>query len=99
VPWQLEILPRAEDEVAQTQAWYEERRTGLGGRFLAEVEATIDAIAQSPERFPRWLDDLRYRRALLSRFPFVVMFVVDPATSTVTIVAVAHTSREPGYWK
>jgi plasmid stabilization system protein ParE len=99
VPWELEILPRAEDEVAQAEDWYEARRSGLGSRFLAEVEAALERIADGPERFPRWLDDARYRRAVLSRFPYVVMFVADPAASRVTVVAVAHTSREPGYWK
>jgi hypothetical protein len=45
------------------------------------------------------MDDARYQRAVLPRFPYVVMFVVERRTRTVMVVAVAHTSREPGYWK
>jgi plasmid stabilization system protein ParE len=81
------------------QAWYEARRQGLGARFLDEVEAMLTRIAAGPQRFQRWMDDARYQRAVLSRFPYVVMFIADRPSRTVTVVAVAHTSREPGYWK
>lgn len=97
--WSIEVLPRVENELAQAEDWYEAQRIGLGGRFLDEVNAVFERIAAGPARFPRWLDDARYRRAVLSRFPYVVMFTDESSTRTVTIVAVAHTSRNPGYWK
>jgi plasmid stabilization system protein ParE len=84
--------------MAQAQDGYEVRREGLGQRFLDEVDAMFARIADGPQRFPRWMDDARYQRAVLSRFPYVVMFVTDRHIRTVTIVAVAHTSRKPGYW-
>jgi plasmid stabilization system protein ParE len=99
VAWSIELLPRAEDEMAHAQDWYEARREGLGQRFLDEVEAMFERIADGPARFPRWQDDARYQRAVLSRFPYVVMFIAEPSTRIVTVVAVAHTSRKPGYWK
>jgi toxin ParE1/3/4 len=99
VAWSIELLPRAENEMAQAQDWYEARREGLGRRFLDEVDAMFTRIADGPQRFPRWVDNARYQRAVLSRFPYVVMFIADRRTRTVTVVAVAHTSRKPGYWK
>jgi hypothetical protein len=59
----------------------------------------FERIADGPVRFPRWQDNARYQRAVLSRFPYVVMFIAEPSTRIVTVVAVAHTSRKPGYWK
>ena len=97
--WTIELLPRAQRELEYAQAWYEARRAGLGKRFLDEMDAMIARIAAGPQRFPRWLDDALYQRAVLSRFPYVVMFIADQRTRTVTVVAVAHTSRKPGYWK
>jgi plasmid stabilization system protein ParE len=97
--WSLEILPRAEKEIAQAEDWYEARREGLGQRFLDEIEAMFDRIADGPTRFPRWLDDARYRQGRAVSLPYVVMFIEEPATHTVTVAAVAHTSRQPGYWK
>lgn len=97
--WLIELLPRAEKEMAHAEDWYEARREGLGKRFLDEVEAMFERIAAGPARFPRWLDDARYQRAVLSRFPCVVMFIAEPSTLTVTVVAVVHTSRKLGYRK
>ena len=79
--WSLELLPRAEKEMAQAADWYEARRDGLGKRFLDEVEAMFERIAAGPARFPRWVDDARYQRAVLSCFPYVVMFLSDPLSS------------------
>lgn len=80
--WSVDLLPRAEKEIAHSQDWYEARRPGLGQRFLDEVEAMIARIAAGPQRFPRWLEDARYQRAVLSRFPFVIMFIADQRTRT-----------------
>ncbi|HSR97526.1 MAG TPA: type II toxin-antitoxin system RelE/ParE family toxin [Kofleriaceae bacterium] len=95
----IELLPRAEKELEHAQGWYETRREGLGGRFLDEVEAMLARISTGPQRFPRWMDDARYQRAVLSRFPYMVMFIANTPRRTVTVVAIAHTSRKPGYWK
>lgn len=97
--WSVEILPRAEHEIQHAQNWYEARREGLGQRFLDELDAVVARIADGPQRFPRWLDDTRYQRAGLSRFPYVVMFIANRETHTIIVVAAVHTSRSPGYWK
>jgi hypothetical protein len=55
-------------------------------------------IAAGAEGVQRWPDDLNYRRAVVDVFPFVVFYRIDESRRSITIVAVAHTSREPGYW-
>ena len=37
------------DEAAD---WYEQRRSGLGGEFIDEVQTTLDRIAEMPEAYP-----------------------------------------------
>lgn len=37
------------------------------------------------------------RRFILQRFPFSIVYLDDP--DLVTIIAVAHSKRKPGYWK
>jgi hypothetical protein len=56
VTWSIELLPRAEKEMAHAEDWYEARREGLGRRFLDEVEAMFERIAAAPAQFPRWQD-------------------------------------------
>jgi hypothetical protein len=37
-----------------------------------------------------------FRRAMMDGFPYGVVYRVEDGTAF--IVAIAHTSREPGYW-
>jgi plasmid stabilization system protein ParE len=90
------VLPEVEEELRDTMRWYEGRRSGLGLEFLGSVERAFTQIMDSPSRYPCWTDDDRYRRVVLPRFPFVVFY--ELRMDSIEIVAVAHTSRLPGYW-
>ena len=35
----------------------------------------------------------------IPRFPFVLYYGYEPAENLVTIYALMHTSRQPGYWR
>lgn len=90
----LVIGPIAEREIQTAARWYEAREFGLGQAFIAEVLEVFDAIELAPETFPF----LRapYRRKLLERFPYAVIYKVTPGR--VYVRAVAHGKRRPGYW-
>lgn len=68
---------RLRDDVVQdlTEAadWYDERRAGLGLRFLEAVEVTISRIEENPQLYRPLYRGLR--RAILPRpFPYQVFF-------------------------
>jgi hypothetical protein len=44
--------PAAAGDVERAYAWYEQQREGLGEEFLAEVWTTVQAVLDSPERYP-----------------------------------------------
>ncbi|MGE0606408.1 MAG: type II toxin-antitoxin system RelE/ParE family toxin [Pirellulales bacterium] len=92
---ELIVSPEAEDDLNEAYAWYEARRTGLGGDFLSRVDACIQIICRSPEIHP--CVQAEYRRALVRRFPFAVFF--EAVSNTVTVYAVFHTSRDPEKWR
>ncbi|MEM7357034.1 MAG: type II toxin-antitoxin system RelE/ParE family toxin [Acidobacteriota bacterium] len=89
----------AVEEIEQAAEWYEERRPGLARRFLGEIERAQLKVAERPASYPR-IDapspDLVIRRALLSRFPYALVFL--DRDEEVRILAVAHTKQRPGYW-
>ena len=89
------IRPEAEADLAEAFAWYEERRPGLGDRFLLSVEAVLAAIERYPESFP--VVYAQVRRALLRRFPYGVFYTVKE--SAVVVLAVFHCAREPRRWQ
>jgi hypothetical protein len=76
--------------------WYESKRPGLGAEFLGAVHGVLVRVGTAPDQFPVWPDNPRFRRALAARFPYAVFFHI--AGDEPIVVAVAHTSRRPGYW-
>jgi plasmid stabilization system protein ParE len=86
----------AEDELYAAVDWYEAKRPGLGFEMLDAVQEAFVAVRERPASFPRWLDDLAYRKAHVERFPYIVFF--ELRESEIRVVAIAHRLRKPGYW-
>ncbi|MGB6250194.1 MAG: type II toxin-antitoxin system RelE/ParE family toxin [Terriglobales bacterium] len=75
-------------------AWYRQRNPKVASDFIDELHRAADTIRQVPERWPVGKNNTR--RFLLWRFPFAIIY--SERESVVTIWAVAHGSRRPGYW-
>jgi plasmid stabilization system protein ParE len=89
------VGPIAEREVEHAARWYEARVEGLGQAFVEEVLRAFVAIEAGPETFPFLREP--YRRKLLDRFPYAVIYKVT--ANRVYVRAVAHGRRRPGYWE
>lgn len=87
--------PEAQAEYDAAVAWYQSRSPRAASRFEAEVEHVLGLIEFSPELFPSYDDDHRF--AVLRRFPYSVVYQIQPGQ--VHVVAVAHSSRSAGYWQ
>jgi len=91
----LSLLPLAAEEYHGAVEWYQQRSPRAASRFATAVERILSQIVAQPDRFG-WYDD-EFREAILRDYPFSVIYRVG-ATGAVLVVAVAHSSREPGYW-
>ncbi|MFI5182099.1 MAG: type II toxin-antitoxin system RelE/ParE family toxin [Thermoanaerobaculia bacterium] len=92
--------PAAADEAEAAVGWYEERREGLGDEFRAALDETVELIAKGVLRGPKVRRRgviAPVRRVVLSRFPYDVIYL--EGIEGATIIAVAHHSRRPGFWK
>ncbi len=95
----LVLHPDAVAEATAAGDWYESQRPGLGADFAGELERAFELILESPRTWPKWPGTpaaLTVRRFLLPRFPFALAYVTR--ADEVVVLAVAHTSRRPGYW-
>jgi plasmid stabilization system protein ParE len=72
----------------------EERSLFAASVFLRELSTAVRRLLEAPQRYPS--AEAGTRRIVLERFPFTIYYRVH--TGTVTIVAVAHQKRCPGYW-
>jgi plasmid stabilization system protein ParE len=86
----------ADKELREVSAWYRKHDAHVASRFKEAVEASIERIQQDPESHPVELKQFRWVK--IRRFPYKLVFQrADP--DEIMIVAVAHTSRRPRYWR
>ena len=88
------VRAAAKREMAAAARWYERERAGLGDRFLDAIGVVLDAIAVRPSAFAVVHRDLR--RALVPRFPYVVLYRL--ASDRVIVVACMHAKQSPRRW-
>jgi len=84
-------------ELSAAVQWYEKRRAGLGAEFFDAVTTTIALIQSHPEVGAVRPGRLASRQFKVHRFPYRVVYRLRDDDSYV--VAVAHSSRRPDYWK
>ena len=85
----------AKKELFDSSDYYSQQRPGLGERFLTEVESCVQEIATSPGRHPKYFKDVC--RCVMTQFPYGIYYRVEG--EKIRILAVAHSSRHPNYWK
>jgi hypothetical protein len=93
------VLSAAWDEISTAAAWFDEQRQGLGSEFWRLVDATLVEVQSSPRRFSKSefaAEDFESRFALVTKFHYVIHFVIE--SDEVIVAAVAHGARRPGYW-
>ncbi len=85
----------AEKELWYSVDYYEDKVAGLGLDFEYEIQKALLSI----QRHPGTYTESKYgaRRLLLHRFPYFIYY--NEYAEYIWIIAFAHTSREPYYWK
>lgn len=94
----LEILLAAGDEIENAFLYYESQMPGLGFQFLAAVTEGYGRILSNPQAWAAVSGRRHtFHRCLLKRFPYGIIYVRKG--DVLTVVAVMHLSRKPGYWR
>jgi toxin ParE1/3/4 len=91
--------PDALLEYADATAYYlREGSAIVAERFVDTVEKAVRSIVATPD-LRRVVEGPGIRRYVFPRFPYVLYYRWNEEQNFVTILAVMHSSREPGYWK
>lgn len=83
-------------EYREARDWYRQRSLAVEQRFRVAVDRAVSRIVIDAESLPVLAKAYRYVR--VARFPYVLV-VRRLDGDAVMVVAVAHTSRRPGYWR
>ena len=87
--------PAASEEIVETAAYYDGEVPGLGNGFILEVERIVGILRDQTKIGQRIEKD--FRRILLARFPYSLIYCIEP--ERILVVAVSHQHRRPGYWR
>ncbi|ODS30196.1 MAG: hypothetical protein SCARUB_04691 [Candidatus Scalindua rubra] len=85
----------AEAELWHAVDFYEDKVPGLGLDFEKSIRIALSSVQEAPKRWPKSKNGAR--RLLLDRFPFAIFYI--EYTDFIWVIAFAHTSRKPFYWK
>ncbi|HTJ43209.1 MAG TPA: type II toxin-antitoxin system RelE/ParE family toxin [Kofleriaceae bacterium] len=84
----------ASREVQDARAWYAARSDDIALRFHAQLRQLFGRIRSFPRAYQL---RRRHHHAPMSDFPFTVVYrVID---DEVIVIALAHQSRRPWYWR
>ena|SRR6266513_1001154 len=88
----------ADEYLAATRYYLTKASPLVAAAFVAEIEAAIQTLLASPTTWPV-IEDPQIRRYLLRRFPYSLYYRWELEQDRISIYAVMHFSRRPGYWR
>ncbi len=89
--FEIKIKQEAREDIADIFEWYENHQTRLGFRFLDAFEERISFIQKEPQVYSKKYK--AFRQALLSNFPYLIIFEIDE--NKIIVFAVIHANRKP----
>lgn len=92
--------PEARAELLGAAEYLDERRAGLGNELIDRVETAIEDILAMPEAWPLVSSpdgQLQLRSRVIRPFRYRIVYYI--AAAGIRVVAYAHESQEPGYWR
>ena len=95
MPGGFEYHPEARAELLAEFDWYADRSLAAAEGFIEQVGAAIDQAVSFALSGQRYLASTR--RIMVHDFPYLVVY--RERRSVIEVIAIAHTSRRPGYWR
>ena len=83
-------------EYRNSRDWYAARSDSVAERFRIAVDRAVARVEAEADALP--VHSGPYRWVRVRRFPYLLIFR-RKSPEVIVIVAVAHTSRRPGYWR
>jgi plasmid stabilization system protein ParE len=92
---EIALHESADEEFKAAIAFYESQQPGLGDAFLQRASESFELILAQPLAGQVLAD--AFRRRLIRQFPYSIVYRIE--NDTVFVLAVAHWSRRPDYWR
>ena len=91
----LRLHEDADRELSDAADYYDLESPGLGSSFVDEVNAGFHRIRTYPDAAAEVAPGIR--RLVLAKFPYSLVYEIRD--DAIRVLAVAHQSRRPYYWR
>lgn len=95
--YRIKIAAEALSDIRDITVWYDSQKAGLGKIFKDIVIKQINDLAENPLIFTVRYKEIRCM--LVKKFPYMVHFYINQKISTVEVLAVISTDRNPKIWE
>jgi toxin ParE1/3/4 len=90
----IEVSDEAEIDFDNSYNYYFEERHKVADAFFKRINMSFEDIKQNPFAFPVAYKNIR--KYVVKKFPFVIYYQI--VNSTIKVIAIFHTSRNPEIW-
>ena len=91
--YKIKLLPIVHTDLRNAKKWYQEKSEKLAQEFKVEVNKEIDYIGEYPEHYQQKYKNLQ--QSLITRFPYVIFYLVEEEQKQIVVFGILHTSRNP----
>lgn len=89
--YEVEIVEEADREITEAYLYYERKQSGLGERFLKQLDKYLERICENPKHFQ--IKRNNFREAYIKIFPYLIIFEIEEAK--VVVYSVFNTPQNP----
>lgn len=95
--FEIEILPKAKEDIRLAATYYQSIRNGLGLKLLSEIREKSKILSQYPYSSPIRYDSVRC--SPLNKFPWMIHYIIAEDRALITFIALFHHAQHPKMWK
>ncbi len=91
--YSLSFYPSAQEDIIKSIGWYNQEKENLGFEFYDQLNEKLNILVRNPQHYSILFKDIRTAQVI--RFPYLIYFKIDQKKTSITILGVLHTSRDP----
>ncbi|MEK7256637.1 MAG: type II toxin-antitoxin system RelE/ParE family toxin [Bacteroidota bacterium] len=93
--YKIYLGKKAKEEYEEAMLWYHEASPQAAVKFKANILATLHEMSLRPHKYGPVRHRPRYRRAIVNRFPYQIVFRLEENTQRIFVLSFWHTRRNP----
>lgn len=83
----------AQKDILESIEWYNNEKANLGFEFYESLMEKINSLAERPLLYTKRFKNVR--TAKVNKYPYLIYFKIEESNSSISILGVLHTSRNP----